>query len=361
MRLLPYIREILSEVGIFAVAVAVADAVLLASGSEANIVLLVDGVLVLGGVSRVVVRYLRDRPFWKGIGAIARIDDLPESVTATDALAASRLLPHPEGAKGTSTFLAIENIVRDCSEEVAAARRDADEHREYVETWVHEVKTPIAAARLTAANHPGAGMSAVSVELDRIDAYVDQALYYARSSSVDRDYVIRETNLEALVNDAVKAHARTLIERGVRIAKGGLDERVFCDAKWMRFCLGQVIENAMKYPAVQDVGRVPEISFSARHEHEGFAEECVVLAVCDNGRGIPKQDLPRLFDKGFVGENGRAVDATRSTGIGLYLVKRLCDKMGLGIGVRSAVGLGTEVDFTFPMNRLHFLDDESRL
>jgi signal transduction histidine kinase len=204
-------------------------------------------------------------------------------------------------------------------------------------------------------------MPAVSAELDRIDTYVDQALYYARSSSVDRDYVIRETSLETLVNDAVKAHARTLIERGVRISKGDLDETVLCDAKWMRFCLSQVIENAAKYPAAEGEGRVPEISFAARRERQGSADECVVLSIRDNGRGIPEQDLPRLFDKGFVGTNGRAHDAAKSTGIGLYLVKRLCDKMGLGIGVTSSPGRWTEVDFTFPMNRLHFLDDESRL
>ena len=384
MRLSAFIRDRLPDLGTFILVVAVADVVLLASGSEGNIILLVDGILLLGGILRLVISFSRDREFWAGVDAVGRasfssdedIDDDGGVADEGSALVAARTLPEPVSRQAVSVRCAMDNVARDAAEQVAAARRDADEHREYVETWVHEIKTPIAASRLTIANHPGPGTAAVATEIDRIDAYVDQALYYARSFSVDRDYVIRETSLATMVNDAVKAHARTLIERGVRITIGdgehGIDEQVFCDAKWMRFCLGQVIENAVKYTAAGDAARdaaddaagddrrVPEISFSASHEGEGSADERVILSIRDNGRGIPEQDIPRLFDKGFVGSNGRDPDATRSTGIGLYLVRRLCDKMGLGVDVSSAVGRWTEVRFTFPINRMHFLDPDSR-
>jgi signal transduction histidine kinase len=363
MRMRTFFHDRLGEVAIFVLAVVVSDLVLRASGCEQAIVALVDGILVIGGVTQLVVGFVRDRGFWSGVEALARTggeDAGGPAGDAADAAVQASLLPEPDGALATTVSDAIDRVLADATRKVSVARLESEEHREYVETWVHEIKTPIAAARLTIANHPGQATSAVAADLDRIDTYVEQALYYARSSSVDRDYVIRENSLQALVNDAVKARARELIERGVHIEAHDLDETVLCDAKWMRFCIGQVIENAAKYPAPDEAGRVPRITFAARRTGEGTADELVALTIRDNGRGIPAGDLPRLFDKGFVGENGRAADAARSTGIGLYLVRRLCEKMGIAVGVTSEEGAWTEVSFGFPMNRMHFLESEQR-
>ena len=202
---------------------------------------------------------------------------------------------------------------------------------------------PIAAARILTDSNPGQVSSSLARELGRIDGYVDQALYYARSATLDRDYVIREVRLRDIVTDAVKGHARSLIDGGVRVEVQGLDVTVFADAKWMSFVLGQLVENAVKYR-----GAAPCLAFSAQVRGRGTADECVELAVEDNGIGIPAEDLPRVFDKGFVGRNGRLEGQTKSTGLGLYLVKRLCDKMGVGVRMESEQGRFTRATLTFP-------------
>lgn len=355
MRPLAFLRDRIPEMVAVAIALCVAALVLRAAGVERDVVVLACGVVLLGGVVALVADYLRDRDFWRALDHLACGDD-----SLGDPVAEQSLLPEPSGLRALLVSSALDRVTRAAAVRAEAARTDAEEHREYVETWVHEVKTPIAAARLVTENNPGPETPALTAELDRIDAYVDQALYFARSSSVDRDYVIREVDLRSLVNEVLRSQARILIERGVRIREDDLDEQVLCDAKWMRFCLVQVVGNAAKYPAPAEVNRTPELAFSARRELVGTADERVVLTVRDNGRGIPAADVPRVFDKGFVGENGRGPDATRSTGIGLYLVRRLCEKMGLGVRLASAAGEWTEVEFTFPMNRMHFLDEAPR-
>ena len=123
------------------------------------------------------------------------------------------------------------------------------------DVYKRQVKTPIAAARLVCDNNPGQASSTVSRELGRIDGYVEQALYYARSGSLDRDYVIRRVEVSALVHGAVRAHARSLIDQQVSVRTDGLDMMVFADAKWVAFVLGQLIENAAKYRAPREWGR----------------------------------------------------------------------------------------------------------
>ena len=145
-----------------------------------------------------------------------------------------------------------------------------------------------------------------------------------RDGQVDVD--VRHLAIDAVELVGPAAHARSLIDGSVRVEVKGLDVPVYADAKWIGFVLGQLIENAVKYRSP-----APRLLFSAQVRNRGCASECVDLAVEDNGLGVPAEDLPRVFDKGFVGQNGRLEGQKKSTGLGLYLVKRLCDKMGVGV------------------------------
>ena len=184
----------------------------------------------------------------------------------------------------------------------------------------------------------------MDAELDQIEGYVEQALYYSRGTSLDRDFQIRQVVLADVVRDALRHKARTLIGARVAPELGELDLTVRADPKWLSFVIGQVLVNAAKYRGEKDgEGR---IRIWAERRETGLDAWETVLAIADDGIGIPASDVGRVFDKGFTGENGRRF--ARSTGMGLYLVRELCDKMGVRTWLESEEGAGTTVFLAFP-------------
>lgn len=234
---------------------------------------------------------------------------------------------------------AIRILSSDMLSEVNRYKRRQEDYQEYIEMWVHEIKTPIASAKLVADNHPGPGTAAMAEELERVEDFVEQALYYARSANVEKDYLIREYALSDLVYPVLKKYARSCIERRITPCLGELTALVYTDGKWVQFILGQLLSNAVKYSP--EGGKISITASEQPH--------CVLLTLEDQGIGIPAADLPRVFDKGFTGRNGRLHE--KSTGMGLYLCRQLCDKLGLGLSL-SSPGQGTQVRLTFPRGRL---------
>ena len=236
-------------------------------------------------------------------------------------------------------------VLLECNKEqndaVASIRRDSEDYREYIETWAHEIKTPLASTRLILENHPGAVGEDISRELDRVDFLLEQTLFYARSAQTHKDYIIRKTSLRALVNSVIRRNSRAFIENKIAVEPLSADIEVYTDVKWMEFILNQIVNNAIKYK--QDTA--PAIRFSA-----DCRENSVYLKVADNGIGIPESDLPRIFDKGFTGQTGRRYG--KSTGIGLYLCQKLCRKLGVGIFAQSQEGQGTELTIEFPVSEM---------
>ena len=271
--------------------------------------------------------------------AAARLDALGEKYLF------SELMDEAGFAEGEFFCEAMAAVNKSMNDHVSAARRDMSEYREYVETWVHEIKTPIASARLTLENHPWEQTAALEEELFEIDGYVEQALFYARSGAVERDYLVKAMPLREAAANAVKKYARSLVGAGFQLELDGLDAIAYSDPKWVEFILGQLVSNAVK-----NRGPQPRLTFSQRVEAAS-----VTLIVADNGPGIRPEDLPRVFDKGFTGQNGRML-ATKSTGLGLYLCKKLCDRLGLGLVLRSVEGRGTAAELTFPKSRFHLAE-----
>ncbi len=241
-----------------------------------------------------------------------------------------------EGQKLTQLFRVVSKSMNDT---IAEYRRRNEDYSRYIETWVHEVKTPIASCKLIIENHSDPVTRSLEEEVDRIDQYVEQALYYTRSTVVEKDYVIRRCSLDQIVSQVIKNHAKTLISRQFSIERENLDQTVYTDVKWIDFILSQIVTNTVKYRAAEK----PVLRFTAKAD-----ENQVTLRIEDNGCGISAHDLPRIFDKGFTGDNGRQV--AKSTGMGLYLVKQLCDKMNIGIQAESLPGRGTTLLLTFPLS-----------
>ena len=209
-------------------------------------------------------------------------------------------------------------------EQVSETKREQAEYREYIEQWIHEIKTPITAMKLICENHRSDFSKDLLIELEKTNCYTEQALYYARSEHPEKDYLIREIRLFDVVHQAITENKYLLRQSNVLIDLAETDDTVYSDEKWLCFILNQMIVNAVKYRAES-----PTIQFYA--EHTGNE---VSLCIADNGIGIRASDLPRIFEKGFTGENGRNTSQT-ATGMGLYLCKRLCDKLDIGIAATS--------------------------
>lgn len=222
-------------------------------------------------------------------------------------------------------------------EEINHYKTMQDEYRKYIELWVHEVKTPIASSKLIAQNNKSHVTDSILEELDKIEGFVEQALFYSRSNTVEKDYLVKEINLQDLCYAVLRKNSKLFIQNQVAVDTDNLNYTVFCDAKWLEFILDQLVINAIKYRKKEDA----KIKLSAVQQ-----ENSIILSVEDNGIGIAENELPRIFDKGFVGLNGRKTE--KSTGMGLYICKKLCDKLGLSIYATSSPGCGTTVSIIFP-------------
>ena len=230
-------------------------------------------------------------------------------------------------------------------EQVTAAKRERREYREYIEQWIHEIKTPLTALKLLCGNNKSEVTRTMLLELEKLNHFAGQALYYARSETVEKDYLIREILLSDIIHQAVSDNKQLLMSNGVRIRLEVCGHTVFTDEKWAVFILNQIIGNAVRYRREN-----PELLFDAVRTEEGTA-----LRVHDNGIGIPPEDLPRIFEKGFTGTNGRLGNS--STGLGLYLCRRLCAKLGIGLSAESD-GNGTAITLAFTRNSFCRLTEE---
>ena len=222
-------------------------------------------------------------------------------------------------------------------ERIGVIQRERKEYKEYIEQWIYEVKTPITAMKLICKNNHCSFTRDLMAELENVNRFTEQALYFARSEHTEKDYSVREICLSDVVHEAIADNKYLLRQNHVTITVEAMDDVVYTDDKWIRFILDQIISNAVKYRTDH-----PALHFFTWKENDR-----VLLSVEDNGIGIPAGDLPRIFEKGFTGENGRRIHS--STGIGLYLCRRLCDKLGIGISASSG-GQGTTISLSFPIN-----------
>ncbi len=201
------------------------------------------------------------------------------------------------------------------------------EMMDYYTVWVHQIKTPIASMCLALQNTDTAESRQLQSELGRIERYVEMVLTFLRLGSDSTDYVIKEYELDDIVRGAVKKLAGDFINKRIRLEYTELNEMVLTDEKWLSFVIEQVLSNALKY--------TPEGTVSV------YLESPKTLCIRDTGIGIATEDLPRVFENGYTGYNGRS--DKKASGIGLYLCRRICDKLGHTISAESKAGEGTVI------------------
>ena len=277
----------------------------------------------------ILIEYMKYRKYFSNINNILESLDkkylLPE------------VLQEPNFMVGENINDILKELSRDMHEQVKHYRNIQEEYREYIEMWIHEIKTPIASSKLLIENNTNEVTRKIDTQMDRIENYVEQVLYYSRSDEVGKDYIIKKVGLSKLVKDVIKRNQRDFISKRISLQLGDLDEIIYSDTKWVEFILNQIIGNAIKYSK----GKDDKIEIYLKK-----ISSAVVLTIKDHGVGIIERDLNRVFEKGFTGENGRKFG--KSTGIGLYLCKKLTDKLGLGLQVQSEENVGTEISIIFP-------------
>ncbi|MEY8445913.1 sensor histidine kinase [Enterococcus ratti] len=295
---------------------------------------LIQGVFLL---FYLLVHYFNKRHWWEKLANLQQTSPLQNYLSGARA----------EEEKLIEDY--INQLIREHQEVMQEAISNQQDQKDYIDSWVHEIKVPLSAAELLVRSiefdiddHK---YTLLENELAKIDEYVEQVLYYARLDSFSRDYLIQEYDLKSIIQPVIRSQANYFIQKHLHYEIVGDDQRVLTDAKWVAFIFKQILSNAIKYTPDHK-----EIIFSIEKNKQG-----VSLAIKDSGIGIPKEDLSRIFDKGFTGTNGR-LGKTHSTGLGLYLAKSLSEKLGIQLTVESIEREGTTMSLIFPI--LNFYNDK---
>ena len=245
-------------------------------------------------------------------------------------------VPQPKELYERRLFDLVRLAGRSMTGAVSDAQASKREYQEYVERWVHEIKAPITAARLICRELGGDTRRKLTAELSQIEAHIERALFYARAENPEQDCLFRQIVLGKIATQAIENHRFLLIQNGVRVEMENMNCAVYTDEKWAVFILSQLLQNAARYR-----GPEPVVILSAKP-----LGRQTQLIVHDNGIGIPAHELPRVFERGFTGSNGRIRGG--STGMGLYLCRKLAVFLELGLDITSTEGNGTVVTLTFP-------------
>lgn len=248
----------------------------------------------------------------------------------------TELVKRPEFLEGKIIHDSLHEIDKSMHEEIEIYKNSINDFKEYIEMWIHEVKLPIASTTLILHNNRADANKKIKEQINRIENYVEEVLYFVRSEKAEKDYLIKHCNLEEIVNNVIKRNKDNLLLKHISIEINNMDKIILSDSKWIEFIINQIVSNSIKYSKEEEA----KIIFTGKN-----IEDEVVLEIEDRGIGISEKDLPKVFDKSFTGENGRKI--RNSTGMGLYLVNKLCSKLGHRVNIESEINKFTRVSIYF--------------
>ncbi len=249
-------------------------------------------------------------------------------------------LEKPNFYEGKLLYEALYEINKSMSENVKNLKLQVDDFKEYVEMWIHEVKIPISSLVLMQHNHKNEFSKEQISQIKRIENYVEQILYYVRQETAEKDYLINEVSLKKIINKVLLKNKDDILENNINLIVDTSAFNVSTDSKWLEFIINQIINNSIKYK--KDI-KDSYIKISMMNYKDKLD-----LIIEDNGIGISDSDIPLVFKKSFTGQNGRI--KSKSTGMGLFIAKSLCDKLGHKIKIESKENEYTRVIITFCKN-----------
>jgi len=280
-----------------------------------------------------IIDYFRKKEFYNNL--LTNIKNLDKSYLVLETIF------YPTFYEGELLYQALYEINKSMNEFLKTKEEQLTDFKEYIEMWVHEVKIPLASISLILNNHKNLLDNKIKNNLKRIEDYVNQVLYYTRLEFSEKDYFIKETNLSKIIKNVSLRNMTDLLESKIDYQVENVNVSILTDSKWLEFILNQIINNSIKY---QRKIKHPYIKIYVEEE-----EDKTTLIIEDNGIGIPKSDLNQVFDKTFTGKNGRIKGS--STGMGLYISKKLCQKLGHKISIDSKENKYTKVYITIAKNK----------
>lgn len=250
----------------------------------------------------------------------------------------SEIIPKSSNLENRAYIYALKKACKSMNDKVSNLEKENLDYREYIESFAHEIKTPISALSLSFNDSKD---KTLKKELNKIEIYVDQILYYARSENTEKDYFIKELNLSDAIHKVLLKYRVYLLDRKISVQVNNLQKKIYTDEKWLIFIISQIIQNSIKYMDKKD-GKIEIDAVENKNN--------AVLYIKDNGCGIKESDLVRIFDKGFTGSDRKK---SKSTGMGLYLAKKICNKLGLEIKAESKYGSWTKIIIELPKSNFN--------
>ena len=294
----------------------------------------------IGLITILIADYIRKKTFYNNFKC--KLDSLDQKYLIVEMLQDAHFL------EGRILTDALYEIDKSMIEKINEYKMQVKDFKEYVELWIHEVKLPVASLTLMVHNQKGEQSKKLLSQLTRLDNYLEQILYYVRSENAEKDYLITKVNLSKVISNVALKNKDILLAKGIDFVVSDVDIEVLTDSKWLEFIINQIVDNSIKYSKEKNA----YIKIVAKEE-----SKVIRLIIYDNGKGISKSDLPRVFDKTFTGTNGRS-ESAKSTGMGLYLCRELCNKLGHKIQIISEEGKYTKVTILFDKNTFLQMDKE---
>lgn len=332
MKLSEYLIDKIGDILIFILGHFTIIMLLIAFKAEPSLIFSIIFINCIIFLSIILIDYFRKKKFYSNL--LNNVENLDKKYLILE------MIEKPEFYEGKIFYELLYEINKSMIENVKEYSLSINEFKEYVEMWIHEVKIPISSLVLLNHNHKNELSKKYEEQIRRLDNYIDQILYYVRSENVEKDYIIKETSISSVIKSVALKNKDDLIENDIELDVKVNDENVLTDSKWLEFMLNQIINNSIKYRN-QDKKACIKITTEK-------IDDKVNLSIYDNGIGIKKSDLPQIFNKSYTGDNGRKV--AKSTGMGLYIVKNLCEKLGHKLYVESEYGKFTKVQITFYEN-----------
>lgn len=332
MKFTDYIKDKILEGIILIISLAVMLIFMSAFHVSGQLTAVILSIYIIASLSFFLLDFFRKRKFYNNLQKNIKNLDKKYLICET--------IEYPDFYEGDLLCEILDEANKSMCDNIAEYRRRISDFREFIEMWVHEIKLPVASLLLMLHNHKSELSPKFAEQLRKIDGFTDTVLYYARIDNAEKDYIIKEYSLKKVVSNTIKKYREELLLHNVELQSDIPDIAVMTDGKWLEFILGQFMANSLKY---FDSSREPEIFLSAKENSES-----VSLSFRDNGIGIPDNDIPYIFEKSFTGQNGRT--HARSTGMGLFICRRLCEKLGHAISVKSVQGEYTELIISFAKN-----------
>ena len=330
MKLIKYLKDLVYSIIIFIISYLIVLLMLLVFKTSISLIISVSFIIIMSFISIILINYYRKKKFYDEF--INNLNKLDKKYLILETL------NKPEFYEGNILYNSLYDINKSMLEEVNDYSSNINDFKEYVEMWIHEVKIPISSLVLMCHNNSNIDKKFLK-QIKKLNNYIDQVLYYVRSNYTEEDFLIKKVNLDKIVSNVLLNNKDDILENNIELDINIKNIEVYTDSKWLEFIINQIINNCIKYKK-QDNSIIRITGTSLNNK--------VVLSIWDNGIGIQKSDLPKVFNKSFTGNNGRS--STKSTGMGLYITKKLCDKLGHKIEIDSIKGKYTNINIIFGKN-----------